>query len=62
MDVEFRDGLAHIRRGEMFVVRRGMEHRTRSAGLCQALIVEPRGVVNTGDSGGNLTAPMDEWV
>jgi hypothetical protein len=46
----------------MFVVPRGIEHITRAAGECHALIVEPRGVVNTGEAGGPLTAKNDVWV
>lgn len=62
MDIEFRDGVARVGEGEMFVVPRGAEHRTRAASLCQALIIEPRGVVNTGEAGGELTAPGDVWL
>ena len=57
MDIEFRDGVARVGEGEMLVVPRGVEHRTRAANLCQALVIEPRGVINTGDAGGELTAP-----
>jgi mannose-6-phosphate isomerase-like protein (cupin superfamily) len=62
MEVEFRDGVVGIAAGEMFVVPKGAEHRTRASAECHALIVEPRGVVNTGDAGGALTAANDVWV
>ena len=62
MQVEFRDGVARVAAGEMFVVPKGVEHRTRAARECHALLVEPRGVVNTGDAGGKLTAANDVWV
>jgi len=26
------------------------------------MLVEPKGVVNTGDAGSNLTAPNDVWI
>jgi hypothetical protein len=26
------------------------------------MIIEPRGVRNTGDAGGTLTAPQDAWI
>ena len=38
------------------------EHITRAAHECHALIIEPRGVVNTGDAGGRLTARNDVWT
>jgi mannose-6-phosphate isomerase-like protein (cupin superfamily) len=62
MDIGFRDRTVTVRAGEMFVVPRGVEHITRAAHECHALLVEPRGVVNTGGAGGSLTAPNDVWV
>ena len=29
---------------------------------CKVLLVEPKGVVNTGDAGGQLTADNDVWL
>jgi hypothetical protein len=29
---------------------------------CRVMLIEPRGVVNTGDTGGELTADNDVWV
>lgn len=62
MAVEFRDRAVTISEGELFVVPRGEEHITRADQECHALIIEPAGVVNTGDAGGSLTAPVDEWI
>ncbi|MHB1430649.1 MAG: cupin domain-containing protein [Streptosporangiaceae bacterium] len=44
--------------GEIFVVPRGVEHRPRAGAETSALLIEPRGVVNTGDAGGPLTAAV----
>lgn len=46
----------------MFVVPKGVEHITRATHECHALLVEPRGVVNTGEAGGPLPAKNDAWV
>jgi mannose-6-phosphate isomerase-like protein (cupin superfamily) len=62
MEIGFRDRAVVLRAGEMFVVPRGVEHITRARGECHAMLVEPRGVVNTGDAGGPLTAPSDVWI
>lgn len=51
-----------LRAGELFVVPRGVEHITRADHECHALIIEPRGVTNTGDAGGTLTADNDVWA
>ncbi len=60
--IDFRDGEAVLGPGEMIVVPRGVEHRPRADAACQVLLVEPRGVVNTGDVGGALTAANDVWA
>ena len=62
MTIEFRDGRVELKAGEMFVVSRGVEHRPVAPAECRIMLVEPRGVVNTGDAGGSYTAPMDVWV
>jgi len=62
MEIVFRDQIVTVGAGEMFVVPKGSEHVTRAASECHALLVEPRGVVNTGDTGGPMTAPGDVWV
>ena len=48
--------------GEMIVVSIGVNHRPSSEDECHILLVEPSGVVNTGDASGNLTAPNDAWI
>lgn len=62
MQIGFRDRDVTLREGEMYVIPRGVEHITRAEHECHALIIEPRGVVNTGDAGGDLTARNDVWV
>ena len=62
MEIGFRDRTVTLREGDLFVVPRGVEHITRAPQECHALIIEPRGVVNTGDSGGSLTAQNDIWI
>ena len=71
LEVAFREAggerVETIGPGEMIVVPRGAEHITRAHAECHALIVEPRGVVNTGertelDDDDDLTAAMDVWL
>ncbi len=62
MEIGFRDRSVTVRAGEMFVVPKGVEHITRASRECHALLVEPRGVINTGEAGGSLTAQNDVWV
>ena len=62
MEIGFRDRTVTLGAGELFVVPKGVEHITRAARECHALVIEPRGVVNTGDAGGAMTARNDVWV
>ena len=39
------------------MVPRGVEHCPRADEEAQVLLIEPAGTVNTGDAGGELTAP-----
>ena len=44
------DGESHrVTAGELFVVPKGVTHRPRSEQECQVLLIEPKGVPNTGD-------------
>ncbi|MEO0536808.1 MAG: cupin domain-containing protein [Cyanobacteria bacterium P01_A01_bin.123] len=62
MTIEFRDGQVSLSSGEMYVVPRGVEHKPHAEQECQVLLIEPRGVINTGDAGGDRTAASDVWI
>lgn len=62
MAIEFRDGQVNLKAGEMFVVPKGVEHKPNAQQECQIMLIEPRGIVNTGDAGGDLTADNDIWI
>lgn len=42
--------------GQLYVVPRGVRHCPVADGEVLAMLIEPAGVVNTGDAGGELTA------
>jgi mannose-6-phosphate isomerase-like protein (cupin superfamily) len=60
--IDFRDGAVQISAGEMFVVPKGVEHKPYAEGEVKLLLIEPRGVLNTGDQGGDRTAQNDVWI
>lgn len=62
LTLEFRDKVVPLSAGEMYVVPKGAEHRPVAKHECSIMLVEPRGVVNTGDAGGAYTARNDVWV
>lgn len=52
-----------LRTGQMAVVPKGVEHRPCAENEVQLLLIEPRGVVNTGDGAkGERTVENDQWV
>jgi mannose-6-phosphate isomerase-like protein (cupin superfamily) len=62
MDIEFRDGKVSLKEGELFVVPKGKEHKPIAVEECSILVIEPIGTVNTGNAGGNMTAPSNVWI
>ena len=62
MRIDLRDGGVDLGPGEMFVVPKGVEHKPSAPDECRILLVEPCGVVNTGEAGGARTAPNDVWI
>lgn len=60
LTISLRDRDVLVRAGELFVVPRGVEHRPRADGEVRAMLIEPVGVVNTGEAGGALTASYDD--
>ena len=60
--IDFRDGAVELGPGEMFVVPKGVEHKPFAAREVQMLLIEPRGVLNTGHEGGDRTAQNDVWI
>jgi mannose-6-phosphate isomerase-like protein (cupin superfamily) len=60
--IDFRDGAVRVSAGEMFVVPRGVEHKPYAENEVKLLLIEPRGVPNTGDEGGARTAENDIWI
>tara|TARA_Y100000741_G_C18156951_1_gene519537 strand:+ start:524 stop:892 length:369 start_codon:yes stop_codon:yes gene_type:complete len=62
MRIDFRDGFVNLSKGEMIVVPKGVEHKPFAKLECSVLIIEPRGVINTGESKSSLTAENDVWI
>ena len=60
--IDFRDGSVNLSEGEMYVVPKGIEHKPYAESEAKVLLIEPRGVVNTGDEVGSKTAENDVWV
>ena len=62
MIIEFKYGKVELSEGEMYVVPKGVEHKPYAEKECHIMLIEPRGVVNTGEVKNNLTAKNDNWI
>jgi len=60
LTIQLRDGDVELGPGEMFVVRRGVEHCPRADPEAHVLLIEPSGTLNTGDSAEREAAPEEE--
>ncbi|CAI8804421.1 Mannose-6-phosphate isomerase, cupin superfamily [Pseudomonas sp. IT-P253] len=60
--IDFRDGHVLVNAGEMYVVPKGVEHKPFAGQEVKLLLIEPKGVLNTGSEGGDRTAQNDVWV
>ncbi len=62
MAIDFRDGRVDLKKGEMLVVPKGVEHKPLAEDECKILLVELAGTINTGDTGGDMTAEDNVWI
>ncbi len=57
------DGAIVLRAGQMAVVPKGVEHKPCAGAEVKLMLIEPRGVVNTGDGARSArSAENDQWV
>lgn len=62
MEIEFEEHTMLLNAGEMCVVPKGVKHKPSAKNECKVMLIEPRGVINTGDNKGDLTAKNDVWI
>lgn len=60
--IDLRDGAVLLGPGELYVVPKGVEHKPYTEREVKMLLIEPRGVINTGEEGGERTAQNDVWI
>ena len=62
LNIEFAGETIELNSGEMYVVPKGVQHKPYADEECKIMLVEPKGVVNTGATDSELTASNDVWV
>ena len=60
--IEFEEETMELNTGELYVVPKGVQHRPYALEECKVMLIEPRGVVNTGEAESGLTASNDVWI
>lgn len=60
--IEFESETMELNAGELYVVPKGVQHRPFAHDECKVMLIEPRGVVNTGEASSDLTASNDIWI
>ena len=51
-----------VQEGEMIVIPKGTKHKPTAIEECHVLVIEPKGIMNTGEFNNELTAKLDDWV
>ena len=46
----------------MIVIPKGVAHKPFAEEECNIMLVEPGGIINTGDVEGDMTVPNDQWI
>ena len=62
ISIEFEDQIVELNAGEMIVVPKGKKHKPFATEEAKIMLVEPRGIINTGDIESDLTAKNDQWI
>ena len=60
--MEFRDRSVELSEGQMLVVPKGVEHRPVAESECCVMLVEPAGLVNTGDGETSEKSTTGTWI
>ena len=60
--IEFEEETMELNAGELYIVPKGVQHRPYALEECRVMLIEPRGVVNTGEAESDLTASNDVWI
>ena len=60
--IEFKDEKVEINEGEMIVVPKGVKHKPYAEEEAKIMLIEPKGVLNTGNKRNEYTKDNDIWI
>ena len=62
MGIEFEDEIIELAAGEMIVIPKGKKHKPFADDEAKIMLIEPKGITNTGDVANNFTVANDQWI
>jgi mannose-6-phosphate isomerase-like protein (cupin superfamily) len=62
MQIALRDRTFELQEGELVVIPKGVDHKPICIERCTVLLIEPKGTLNTGNTGGALTDTGISWI
>lgn len=62
INIEFEDETVELSEGEMIIVPKGKKHRPYADEEAKIMLIEPKGVRNTGDIVSDLTSDDNQWI
>ena len=62
MEIELKHETVSLKKGDMYIVPKGVDHKPVAQKECHVLLIEPKGVINTGEKESDLTAQNDVWI
>jgi len=62
LEVHFRTGVKKMRPGDMIVIPKGVEHKPCDPEECHMMVIEPEGVLNTGNIENERTLKKPDWI
>ena len=60
--IEFKNEKVKLSKGELYIVPKGVEHKPYAKDECHIMLIEPKGIINTGNRSSELTSKNDNWV
>jgi mannose-6-phosphate isomerase-like protein (cupin superfamily) len=62
LKIDLHNETLNLKKGEMVVIPKNVDHKPSCREECKILLIEPAGTVNTGSAGGALTDNALEWI
>lgn len=62
LDIEFRDKIITLNKGEFLIIPKGIEHKPIAKNEVLVMLFEPATTLNTGNTESNLTKHQLNWI